>query len=94
MTVYFRPDCKLNKSEMEAFANKFKRLKLSDLTREVRVSQSIIKNDDNSFSRMYSVTLDFEEMSKMKRSLDINFESLMKIFSDQFVVLIMNETLK
>ena len=38
MTVHFQKDCKMNKEQMEAFANKFKRLKLSDLTKEVKVN--------------------------------------------------------
>ena len=41
MNVYFKKDVKMDKDKMEAFANKFKRLKLSDVTKEVRVSQSI-----------------------------------------------------
>lgn len=38
MTVYFRKDVKFNKPEMEKFANKFKRLRLSDVTKEVQVN--------------------------------------------------------
>ena len=35
MTVYFRKDNKMTKTEMDKFANKFKKLKLSDVTKEV-----------------------------------------------------------
>ena len=38
MTVYFRKDVQMSKADMEKFANKFKRLKLSDVTQEVKVS--------------------------------------------------------
>jgi len=38
MNVYFNEGCKLDKTQMETFANKFKRLKLSDVVKEVKVN--------------------------------------------------------
>lgn len=53
MNVYFNKDCTMTKDEMEAFANRFKRLKLSDLTKEVKVNQSINQDENGNFSRLY-----------------------------------------
>jgi DNA-directed RNA polymerase I subunit RPA1 len=43
MTVQFRKESlvKMNHQQMEQFANKFKRIRLSDVTKEVKVSQYI-----------------------------------------------------
>lgn len=43
MIVYFRKEVleKNSKEKLEKFANKFKRLKLSDVTKELKVSQLI-----------------------------------------------------
>jgi DNA-directed RNA polymerase I subunit RPA1 len=40
MTIYFKKDAlsKMSRDEMEMFAYKFKRIKLSDVTKEVKVS--------------------------------------------------------
>lgn len=38
MQVYFRKDSKMAKQEMEKFANKFTKIRLSDLTKQVKVS--------------------------------------------------------
>jgi DNA-directed RNA polymerase I subunit RPA1 len=38
MTVYFRKDNTMSRDEMEIFANKLKRIRLSDVTKEVKVS--------------------------------------------------------
>jgi DNA-directed RNA polymerase I subunit RPA1 len=38
MNVYFKEGVNLDRQGMEAFANKFKRLKFSDIVKEVKVS--------------------------------------------------------
>jgi len=38
MIVYFNRDRELSKKEMEQYANKFKRLRLSDVTKELKVN--------------------------------------------------------
>ena len=40
------------------------------------------------------MTLEFESIDILKEHLDLNFKNLVQIFSDQFVPLLMNETLK
>ena len=40
------------------------------------------------------MTLAIEDYDKIKKDLGIEFEKIMEVFSDQFVILLMNETLK
>jgi DNA-directed RNA polymerase I subunit RPA1 len=56
MTLHFKKEYlkKNDKAAMEAFANRFKRLKLSDLVKDVKVSQSIGKDENSgNFNRFY-----------------------------------------
>jgi len=63
MTVYFHKEAveKMSRDEMERFAYKFKRIRLSDVTKEVKVSQYIQADPSgDGFHRVYKVTLIFE----------------------------------
>ena len=66
---------------MESFASKFKRIKLTDLTKEVKVSQSII-NTNGHFYRQYDITLEFEDLKKIEHTLGISFDTIRKIFQE------------
>lgn len=80
---------------MEMFANKFKRIRLSDVTKEVKVSQSIQADPSGeTFSRVYKITLHFESFHKIKNLLGLTFEEILKVFSDKFVTLLLNEISK
>ena len=83
MTIYFKKDALSNMSrdEMEMFAYKFKRIRLSDVTKEVKVSQ-YIAGDSNSagFSRVYKITLLFEDLKRIKALLGLSFDELKKVF--------------
>ena len=90
MTVYFRKDNTKSRDEMEIFANKLKRIRISDVTKEVKVSQYITTN----LSRVYKVTLLFEPYERIFKSLGLTFEELVKVFSDKFVTLLLAEIAK
>ena len=93
MTVYFRKDKEFAKERLEKFCNNFKRLKLADIVKEVKVEQSI-SGVDGDFNRFYNVILEIEDYARVQRELGITFEKIMEVFSNQFVTLLMTETLK
>lgn len=82
MTVYFRKDTQLSKREMEMYANKFKRLRLSDVTKELKVNQSIVADSNGSFTRLYNITIEVESMRKIEKYLGLSFKDIMKVFTD------------
>jgi len=49
---------------------------------------------DGNYNRVYKITLDFEDAKLLKDKLNISFGHLCKVFSDNFVPQLMNETLK
>lgn len=49
---------------------------------------------DGNYNRVYKITLDFEDAKLLKKKLKISFNHLCKVFSDNFVPQLMNETLK
>lgn len=94
MLVYFRKDAGLTIDQMTQISNSYERLKLSDVVKNVRLSQTIEKNLDGNFSRVYKLTLDFENAKKLREKLGIKFNHLCKVFSDSFVPQLMTEALK
>ena len=70
---------------MTQISNSYERLKLSDVVKNVRLAQTIEKNPDGNFSRVYKLTLEFENAKKLKEKLGIKFNHLCKVFSDSFV---------
>jgi DNA-directed RNA polymerase I subunit RPA1 len=95
MTVYFRKEAiaKMSRSDMEKFANRFKKIRLSDVTKEVKVSQFIQAEGEN-FHRIYKITLEFEPFDKIRASLGLTFEEVLKVFSDKFLTLLLTEISK
>lgn len=95
MTVYFRKEAiaKMSRSDMEKFANRFKKIRLSDVTKEVKVSQ-YIQAEGDSYHRIYKITLEFEPFEKIRASLGLTFEEVLKVFSDKFLTLLLTEISK
>jgi hypothetical protein len=82
----------MSRDEMEAFAYKFKRIRLSDVTKEVKVSQFISPDPSGEgFSRVYKVTLLFEPIDRIKKFLGLSFSDLIKVFQDKFATLLLSE---
>lgn len=94
MTVYFHKNAveNLSRDEMERFAYKFKRIRLSDVTKEVKVSQCIRADPSgDGFHRVYKITLLFEPYERIKKYLGLSFKDLVKVFQDKFAILLMTE---
>jgi hypothetical protein len=67
----------MSRDEMETFAYKFKRIRLSDVTKEVKVSQFISSDPSGEgFNRTYKITLLFEPMDRIKKFLGLSFDDL------------------
>lgn len=94
MQVYFKKGLGLTMDQMTQIANTFQRIKFSDVVRNVRLQQAIEKNVDGNYTRVYTLTLEFENAKQLKQKLGISFNHLCKVFSDSFVPQLMNETLK
>jgi|LauGreDrversion4_2_1035121.scaffolds.fasta_scaffold68934_3 DNA-directed RNA polymerase I subunit RPA1 len=96
MTVFFKKQAlaSMSRHDMEKFANKFKKIRLSDVTKEVKVSQSIQPDASGNFNRVYKITLEFEPFDRIKASLGLSFEEVLKVFSDKFVLLLLGEISK
>lgn len=85
----------MSRDEMEAFAYKFKRIRLSDVTKEVKVSQFISPDPTGEgFNRVYRVTLLFEPIDRIKKFLGLSFNDLIKVFQDKFATLLLSEISK
>ena len=85
----------MSRDEMEAFAYKFKRIRLSDVTKEVKVSQFISPDPTGEgFNRVYRVTLLFEPIDRIKKFLGLSFNDLIKVFQDKFAILLLSEISK
>lgn len=94
MTVYFQKSSiqTMTRDQMEAFAYKFKRIRLSDVTKEVKVSQYISPDPSGQgFNRVYKVTLLFEPMDRIRKFLGLSFNDLIKVFQDKFAILLLSE---
>ena len=94
MKLFFRKDVPLNLEQCQKFANKFQRLKLSDIVKEIQVSQSIKPNSSGGFGRVYQISLAFDELSDLKANLGIDQTKLGQLFSDHFIPRLMAETFK
>lgn len=71
---------------MEQFANQFKRIRLSDVTKEVKVSQYIAPDPSGqTYSRIYKITLLFEDYDRIRKCLGLSFNELLRVFKDKFI---------
>mmetsp|Transcript_19249 Transcript_19249/g.32787 ORF Transcript_19249/g.32787 Transcript_19249/m.32787 type:complete len:862 (-) Transcript_19249:724-3309(-) len=95
MKIFFRKDRRVNLEKFQRFANKFQKLKMTDVVQRIRVSQGIAKNPgDFGFSRVYNVTVKFEEAKALAQNLSIDQNKLAQLFSDHFIPQLMNEIFK
>lgn len=61
MKVYFNKGIDLSVGDMQKLANSYERLSLADVVRRVQLGQEVGKGNDNKISRLYKVTLEFED---------------------------------
>lgn len=83
MNLYFQKSAieSMTRDQMEMFAYKFKRIRLSDVTKEVKVSQYIQADPSgDGFHRVYKVTLLFEPYERIRKYLGLSFNDLVKVF--------------
>jgi hypothetical protein len=67
----------MSRDEMETFDYKFKSIRLSDVTKEVKVSQFISSDPSGEgFNRTYKIPLLFEPMDLIKKFLGLSFDDL------------------
>ena len=85
MQVPFRRDIGLTIEQMTQISNSFERIKFSDVVKNVKLCQAIERNVDGNYSRIYKLTLQFENAKQLKQKLGISFNHLCKVFSDNFV---------
>lgn len=93
MKVYFNKDNKLSQGDMKLLANSYERLSMADVVRKVQLGQEVGKGNDNKISRLYKITLEFEDPKMLKEKLNLKFESLAEAFGKKFVPKLMHETL-
>ena len=79
---------------MQQIASSFEKLRLTEVVKNVKLAQSIDKGKDGNFSRLYKLTLEFEDAKKLSEKLGISYTYLCKIFADRFVPRLMELTLK
>ena len=96
MTVYFRKEIQpdLTKESMQKIAKHFEKLQLTEVVKDLHLSQAIAKGSDGNFKRLYKLKLEFEDMAKMEQRLGIKFSHLCKAFTDRFVPKLMDLALK
>jgi DNA-directed RNA polymerase I subunit RPA1 len=93
MQVYFKKDKNLSTEKMQQFAHSFERLRMNDVVKEIKLGQDKAKGPNGHMCRTYKVTLDFESADVLKKKLGIKFSTLAKVFKDQFVPKLLQETL-
>lgn len=94
MTVYFNKENKYSKDQMQKVAKHFEKLQLTQVVKDLNLSQAIARGTDGNFKRIYKLTLEFEDCVGMEAKLGIRFENLCKAFTDRFVPKLMDLTLK
>lgn len=94
MTVFFNPHSDLTTDKMQKFAKSFERIRLQEVVREIKLTQSIERAPDGTQRRIYKLSLVFEEAQMLMQKLGVTFAHLCKVFADKFVPMLMTETLK
>ena len=93
MIVYFNKNENISDSKMERYANKFNKLVLADVTKEVKVLQSIAFEPIGA-KRLYKITLELESIKMIKELLGLSFNRIKSVFTDQFINQLMADILK
>mmetsp|Transcript_28505 Transcript_28505/g.38018 ORF Transcript_28505/g.38018 Transcript_28505/m.38018 type:complete len:110 (+) Transcript_28505:116-445(+) len=71
MTVYFKRAQNYNKESMQKIAKHFEKLQLTEVVKELYLSQSIAKGNTGNYKRVYKLTLEFEDCAEMEKRLGI-----------------------
>ena len=61
MTVYFNKGNDYTKEQMQKIAKHFQKLQLTEVVRDIHLSQAIAKGNDGNFKRIYKLKLEFED---------------------------------
>jgi hypothetical protein len=72
MKLFFRKDVAVNLAECQKFANKFNRLKLVDIVKEVQVTQSIKPSSNGGFGRVYRISLAYDNLADLSANLGLD----------------------
>lgn len=94
MKLFFRKDIVLNPEKCQKFANRFQKLKLSDVVKEIQVNQSISQTHFGGFNRIYKIELQFDEFKVLKSNLGIDEKKMEKLFYDFYIPRLMTEIFK
>ena len=79
---------------MQKIAKHFEKLPLTEVVRDMNLSQAIARGNDGNFKRIYKLTLEFEDCGKMEQKLGIRYQNLCKAFTERFVPKLMDLALK
>ena len=56
---------------MQKIAKHFEKLQLTEVVKDLNLSQALAKGNDGNFKRIYKLTLEFEDSDKMEERLGI-----------------------
>jgi hypothetical protein len=79
---------------MQKIAKHFEKLQLTEVVKNLGLSQAIAKGTDGNFKRLYKLTLEFEDAANVEAKLGLKFTHLCKAFTDRFVPKLMDLALK
>lgn len=75
-------------------AKHFEKLPLTEVVKDLNLSQAIARGIDGNFKRLYKLTLEFEDGNEVEQKLGIRFHNLCKAFTERFVPKLMDLALK
>ena len=94
MILPLRKDIEFTESEISAFANKFQKLKLSEVTNNVKIDRDFILKGKSAVFSIYNLTFEFEDMKRINETFSITDADLKKVFTVQFIPLLMKNITK
>ena len=74
MKINFRKDCTLSIDDMQKFANKFQKIRMSEIVKNIQVTQNIKREWSQgpiSFCRIYEISLTYDDISALRQNLGI-----------------------
>ena len=89
MILPLRKDKEFTESEINAFANKFQKLKLSEVTNNVKINRNFILKGKSAVFSVYNLSFEFEDMFKINDTFSVTAADLKKVFTVQFIPLLM-----
>jgi len=94
MILPLRKDKEFTDSEINSFANKLQKLKLSEVTHNVKVNRDFILKGRSNLYTKYDLTFEFEDLNKIEETFSVNTSDLRKVFTNQFLPLLMKNITK